>query len=77
MAQQRISHEVKDPPRPGYDYIVKQGDSLSTIAVQAYGCDGGPGCWGPIYDYEPNKQIIGNDPNHIQPGMRLYIPVIR
>lgn len=69
MAQQKTSHEIKDQPTPEYNYIVKSGDSLSAIAVQTYGCNGDPNCWGPIYHHEPNKKIIGNDPNLIHPGM--------
>ena len=56
---------------PGATYTVQPGDSLFSIAQQAYG-DGNQ--WHKIYD--ANKQVIGNDPNLIRPGEVLYIPGI-
>ena len=58
-------------PTPGSNYTVQPGDSLFSIAQQAYG-DGNQ--WQKIYD--ANKQVIGNDPNLIRPGEVLYIPPI-
>jgi len=56
---------------PGSTYTVQPGDSLFSIAQQAYG-DGNK--WQNIYD--ANKQVIGDDPNLIRPGEVLYIPQI-
>jgi len=56
---------------PGSTYTVQTGDSLFSIAQQAYG-DGNQ--WQKIYD--ANKQVIGNDPNLIRPGEVLSIPPI-
>jgi LysM repeat protein len=56
---------------PGSDYIVQSGDTLFSIAQQAYG-DGNE--WPKIYD--ANKQVIGKDPNVIRPGEVLHIPPV-
>ena len=56
---------------PGSDYTVQQGDTLYSIAQQAYG-DGNQ--WQTIYN--ANTQVIGNNPNSLQPGQVLYIPVL-
>jgi nucleoid-associated protein YgaU len=50
-------------------YTVKSGDNLSDIALKFYRDSNR---WPEIYD--ANKQIIGDDPDIIQPGMRLSIP---
>jgi nucleoid-associated protein YgaU len=49
-------------------YIVRQGDSLSTISQQFYGS---PNSWRKIVD--ANRQVI-KDANKIKPGTRLIIP---
>ena len=54
----------------GYYYTVKQGDTLSEIAQQAYG---DPSLEQEIYNF--NSQVIGNNPNVIMPGMRLFMTV--
>jgi LysM repeat protein len=56
---------------PGSKYTVQPGDSLFSIAQQAYG-DGNLSQ--KIYD--ANKQVIGNDPNLIRPGEVLFIPPV-
>src|SRR2546428_430742 len=56
---------------PGSNYTVQPGDTLSSIAQQAYGDSNK---WQIIYD--ANKQVIGSDPNLIHPGQVLYIPVL-
>jgi LysM repeat protein len=53
---------------PGSDYTVQQGDTLFSIAQQAYG-DGNQ--WPVI----ANANGI-SDPNHITPGQVLYIPAL-
>jgi nucleoid-associated protein YgaU len=50
-------------------YIVQPGDSLSLIAMKAYG---DVTKWQWIYDY--NKEVIGDNPDLLQPGQRLFIP---
>jgi nucleoid-associated protein YgaU len=47
-------------------YTVKSGDSLSKIG-QHHGV-----AWREIY--EANKDLIGDDPDKIQPGQTLHIP---
>ncbi len=53
-------------------YVVKQGDSLSEIALHFYG-NGTEPYWRKIYD--ANRAVIGADPNVIKPGENLLIPV--
>ena len=50
-------------------YTVKKGDSLSKIAKELYG---DASKWQQIY--EANKDLIGGNPNLIQPGQELTIP---
>jgi len=50
-------------------YVVKSGDSLSKIARRIYG-DGKQ--WTRIY--EANRELIGKNPDLIQPGQNLVIP---
>ena len=54
---------------PGSNYTVQPGDTLFSIAQQAYG-DGNQ--WPVIYN--ANKQVIGSDPNVIRSGEVLFIP---
>lgn len=53
------------PPAPGRDYVVKTGQSLSSIATEIRM----PGGWKALYDL--NRDVIGPDPDLIHPGMRL------
>lgn len=55
------------------EYTVQPGDTLSKIAERFYG-DGSEASWRKIY--EANRNLIGNDPNQITPGMKLIIPGI-
>ena len=57
--------------KPGSDYTVQLGDTLTGIALQAYG-NGND--WQIIYN--ANVQVIGPDPNLIRPGEVLYIPTL-
>ena len=50
-------------------YVVRRGDSLSRIAQRHYG---EAKQWTRIY--EANRDLIGNDPNLIQPGQSLVLP---
>jgi hypothetical protein len=59
------------PIPPGSTYTVQPGDTLSSIAKQAYGDDSEPS-WRRIYT--ANQQVIGNNPNLLRPGEVLYIP---
>lgn len=54
------------PPPPGGEYVVKAGDTLSGIAAKL----NFPGGWQALYAL--NRDRIGDDPNHIQPGWRLH-----
>lgn len=56
-------------PSPASSYVVKSGDSLSKIAKRLYG-DANE--WPRIY--EANKDLIGKNPDLIQPGQNLVIP---
>jgi hypothetical protein len=55
-------------PIPGSSYTVQQGDTLSSIAQRAYG---DANLWQEIYN--ANTQVIGDNPNLISIGMRLYL----
>jgi nucleoid-associated protein YgaU len=59
------------PPITTGSYTVQQGDTLSSIAQYIYGDSA---LWPRIYD--ANKQVIGNDPDHIRPGEVLQLPPI-
>lgn len=50
-------------------YTVDSGDNLSAIAQQELG---DANRWREIY--ELNKDVIGNNPDLIQPGMELKLP---
>lgn len=50
-------------------YTVQQGDTLSSIAVRAYGNES---LW--EYIYLANATVIGSNPNLLSVGMVLYIP---
>jgi Dyp-type peroxidase family len=58
-------------PTPGEFYVVKSGDFLFNIAEIAYG-DGSN--FSVIY--EANQDVIGNNPEVIVPGQRLFIPLL-
>jgi LysM repeat protein len=65
------SSEETEQPTPGAFYVVKSGDSLFNIAQRAYG-DGN--LFAVIY--EANKDTIGDNPDVIVIGQRLFIPSI-
>jgi len=50
------------------EYVVQPGDTLRTIAQQQYG---DPAQWPRIY--QANRDVIGPDPDALQPGTRLMI----
>ncbi|MGL5795264.1 MAG: LysM peptidoglycan-binding domain-containing protein, partial [Waterburya sp.] len=58
-------------PRPGEEYIVRQGDYLFLIAERAYG-DGNR----LNVIYEANRDVIGPDPTVLVPGQRIQIPIL-
>jgi nucleoid-associated protein YgaU len=62
----RSHREEADMPET---YVTKAGDSLTSIAEQAYG-DGSR--WSEIY--EANRKAIGDDSDLIKVGMKLTIP---
>ena len=53
----------------GSEYVVKAGDTLSSIAKAHYG---DVKRWREIY--EASRAVIGADPNVIKPGQKLRIP---
>ena len=55
-------------PIAGSSYTVQQGDTLSAIAQRAYS---DANLWQEIYN--ANTQVIGDNPNLISVGMRLYL----
>jgi LysM repeat protein len=57
---------------PGSKYTVQEGDTLISIALQAYD---NSNQWHAIYI--ANTQVIGNNPNVLSAGTVLYIPQIR
>ena len=58
---------VDDADRP-VEYVVQKGDTLWRIAKRFYST---PGAWKRLYD--ANRSVI-DDPDHIKPGTRLYLP---
>jgi nucleoid-associated protein YgaU len=52
-------------------YTIKPNDTLSTIAEHFWGHAEE---WPAIYNYRPNKETIGDDPNLIRSGQSLFIP---
>ena len=57
----------------GTTYTVQPGDTLSSIALRAYG-NAAEHYWHKIY--KENKDVIGDDLNLIRPGEVLDIPVL-
>jgi hypothetical protein len=57
------------PGNAGGTYVVRSGDSLSSIARRVYG---DPNMWVKIY--QANRTTIGPDPGRIYPGQTLVIP---
>ena len=53
------------------EHEVKEGETLSGIALKYYG-SAEKEKWMKIY--EQNKQVIGDDPGLVKPGMHLRIP---
>jgi len=65
LKQQEMMEKAKEVKK----HVVESGESLSTIAKKHYD-DAGKY----LKIYEANKDVIGDDPNLIQPGMELIIP---
>jgi biopolymer transport protein ExbD len=61
-----------DPDQPATEYVVKDGDSLSTIAKALYH-DGTE--WEIIFD--ANKELLNGKPNFLKVGMKLVIPAVK
>lgn len=59
----------QDKPPTGKTYTVKAGDTLSGIAEDLYGRSD---AWPQLYS--ENKDVVGQDPNIIEPGMILQLP---
>ena len=63
---------VADDSQPATEYVVQDGDSLSTIAKALYH-DGT--IWEIIFD--ANKELLNGKPNFLKPGMKLVIPAVK
>ena len=61
-----------DPDQPSTEYVVKDGDSLSSIAKALYH-DGTE--WEIIFD--ANKELLNGKPNFLKPKMKLVIPAVK
>ena len=61
-----------DPDQPSTEYVVKDGDSLSSIAKALYH-DGNE--WEIIFD--ANKELLNGKPNVLKIGMKLVIPAVK
>lgn len=59
-------------PKAGDTYTVVKGDTLSGIAERVYG---NMHKWKPIYF--ANKSVIGHNPNLIEIGQQLFLPVLK
>jgi len=72
IGQQHIldPQEIEDSVNV-HKYTVQPGDSLWQIAKDHYGY----GSYSDIL-YRQNRSLIGNDPNMVLPGLRLYMPEI-
>jgi len=65
-----IRASISPSPSPAErEYVVQAGDTLRTIADDEYG---DPTMWQKLY--QANTDVIGNNPDALQPGMRLRIP---
>jgi len=69
-----VTHRATSPvtrpatvPATGADYLVRSGDTLSSIAAK-HAVKGG---WRALYQL--NKSVVGADPNLIRPGQRLAL----
>ena len=63
---------VADGSQPSTEYVVKEGDSLSSIAKALYH-DGT--AWEIIFD--ANKELLNGKPNLLKPKMKLVIPAVK
>lgn len=61
--------EVKKKAEEVKKHVVVSGDTLSTIAKKYYNDTGKY-----LKIYEANKDMIGDNPDMIKPGMELIIP---
>lgn len=59
-------------PLTAREFLVREGDTLEEIARAFYN-QPGPGTL-LIYEYEPNKKLIGDNPNFLPEGLVLVLP---
>jgi nucleoid-associated protein YgaU len=70
--------EISDPPEIASErqdrwHLVQPGENLSAIAKAYYGAEH-DSHWITLYNF--NRELIGENPDLIQPGMELLIPDI-
>ena len=63
---------VVDTEKPATDYVVKDGDTLSSLAKTFYH-DGAE--WEIIFD--ANKETLNGKPNFLKIGTKLVIPAVK
>ena len=61
-----------DPDQPSTEYVVKDGDSLSSIAKALYH-DGTE--WEILFN--ANKELLNGKPNYLKVGMKLVVPAVK
>ncbi|MBD2413939.1 hypothetical protein FACHB389_19510 [Nostoc calcicola FACHB-389] len=59
---------------PQTTYTVVDGDTLSKIAEKFFGAGCPDWMWKSIYD--TNRDKIGDDPNKLEVGMVLIVPIL-
>lgn len=57
--------------KPGNDYVVQPGDTLWSISMKTYGTGYN---WKEVYT--ANAEVLGNNPDQIEKGTKLSLPVI-
>lgn len=67
----KLSTLENKPAKTHKSYIVQKGDNLWSIALKFYN----NGLYHKLI-YEENKKVIGNDPNVIKSGTKLFLPKI-
>lgn len=68
-----VHHARRQPtPAAGLTYVVRPGDSLSSIALAHPGIGSLEDRWRAIW--QANREVVGDDPDLIHPGQALRLP---